>query len=344
MTNLLERARREGTPLLDEEAATFVWRGPEAPCLVGDFNAWDGAQSPAFNEAAPEVWAYRLPLPADAYIEYGYLQGEERLADPWNGRTTPSGMGHRNHFFYMPQAAPTRLARRARGAPRGAVTRHEALIVGGRRSVYLYQPPTPDPCSLLVVLDGQEYRRRGRLPTIVDNLVAQGRMEPVALALVHNHKRARVLEYACSEATVGFLVERVLPLARAELNLTGADGPGAYGILGASLGGLMALYAGLRAPQVFGRVLSQSGAFTFPHDTVVWDLVRHGPVPPLQIWMDVGRYEWLLDCNRRLHALLAERGYAVSYREYNAGHNYPAWRDDLWRGLEEMYRPGAGSA
>ena len=48
--------------------------------------------------------------------------------------------------------------------------------------------------------------------------------------------------------------------------------------------------------------------------------------------MDVGRYEWLLESNRRLHALLVERGYDVTYREYNGGHNYPAWRDDVWRG------------
>ena len=47
--------------------------------------------------------------------------------------------------------------------------------------------------------------------------------------------------------------------------------------------------------------------------------------------MDVGRYEWLLEPNRRLHELLGERGYDVTYHEYNAGHNYPAWRDDLWR-------------
>jgi enterochelin esterase family protein len=50
--------------------------------------------------------------------------------------------------------------------------------------------------------------------------------------------------------------------------------------------------------------------------------------------MDVGRYEWLLEPNRRLHALLQEHGYDVTYREYNAGHNFPAWRNDVWRGLE----------
>ena len=104
------------------------------------------------------------------------------------------------------------------------------------------------------------------------------------------------------------------------------------------MGGLMALYAGLRAPEVFGRVLSQSAALDMSKpDSVVFDLVRHGPVPPLNIWMNAGRYEWLLDCNRRMHGLLVEKGYEVVYDEYNGGHNYPSWRDHVGRGLEALF-------
>jgi len=58
-----------------------------------------------------------------------------------------------------------------------------------------------------------------------------------------------------------------------------------------------------------------------------------------KIWMDVGLYDMpvLLDANRRMHTLLASMQYSVTYREYNAGHNYPAWRDDLWRGLVSLF-------
>jgi enterochelin esterase family protein len=53
--------------------------------------------------------------------------------------------------------------------------------------------------------------------------------------------------------------------------------------------------------------------------------------------MDVGRYEWLLHSNRRMHERLTRRGYAVSYREYAGAHNYTVWRSDVVRGLEEMF-------
>jgi enterochelin esterase family protein len=89
---------------------------------------------------------------------------------------------------------------------------------------------------------------------------------------------------------------------------------------------------------MFGRVLSQSGAFSFPeHEFITSDLVRHLPKPNINIWMDVGALEGLLDCNRQMSTLLKEKGYRVTYREYPAGHNYTAWRDDLWRGLEVLF-------
>jgi enterochelin esterase family protein len=228
---------------------------------------------------------------------------------------------------------------RAPGVRQGQLTRHRVendwLLADGKRWIHLYQPPVSQPVPLLVVYDAQDYLTRGRITQILDNLVEQRRIEPVALALVDNSKTARGIEYSCNEATIGFILTEVLPLAQKHYNLVDPDKrPGAYGVLGASMGGLMALYTGLRVPQVFGRVLNQSGAFELgEQETVVSQLVRHMPHQPLKIWMDVGRFEWLLEPNRRLNELLQARGYDVTDREYNAGHNYPAWRDELWHGL-----------
>ncbi len=179
---------------------------------------------------------------------------------------------------------------------------------------------------------------------MVSNLIVQRRIRPLALALVQNGGRDRLTEYACNDSTLDFILYKVLPLARERLNLLDVEAnPGTFGILGASLGGLMALYAGLRAPQVFGQVLSQSGGFTiFNRDAVVYDLIGEGQARSLQVWMDVGRFERLLETNRRMYTLLRDQGYAVSYHENSAGHNYTAWRDDVWRGLETAFRLDTG--
>jgi enterochelin esterase family protein len=341
--SIIERAQAEGTPLIDGEVASFVWRGKHPPTLAGDFNNWDTSEALRWREAAPGVWQYKLKLPRDAYIEYAYFRGEKRLSDPFSARTVSNGAGAMNYFFYMPDGAPTPLAERQAGVPRGKVTRHRLdtrqMIAGARRSVYLYEPYTPDPYPLVVVYDGPDYLRRARLAHIVDNLIAGKRIRPIALAMLDNGGPARMLEYGCADMTLAFLLEAVLPLARKHLNLIDVGRqPGAYGVLGASMGGLMAAYTGLRMPQVFGRVLSQSGAFRIgDYEFVVADLVRKSPVAPIRVWMDVGKYEWLLPASQAMVALLKEKGYTVAYREYNAGHNYPAWRDEVWRGLEWLF-------
>lgn len=340
--SLLERATLS-SPVIQGDTVTFVWRGLQPPQLIGDFTGWEWGAPLTLTEAEHGLWTRTLTFPPDAYMEYAFWQGGQRVADPLNPHTVPDGLGHHNHYFYMPRAAPTPFLRHRRGVPRGTVTRHVVedrfLVVGGKRTVELYQPPTSEPCPLLVVLDGQDYGPRGKIVPLVDTLIAQQRIRPLALALVYHGRQARGVEYACSEATLSFLTGPVLDLAQERLKLTDIRArPGSFGILGASMGGLMALFAGLRAPSLFGRVLSQSGAFSFGRtDPVIWDLVRHCPVLPLRIWMDVGGYEGLLAPNQRLHELLLARGYDVAYHEYAGGHNYTCWRNDLPTGLQYLF-------
>ena len=100
----------------------------------------------------------------------------------------------------------------------------------------------------------------------------------------------------------------------------------------------MSLYTGLRMPEIFGNVLCQSGAFSIHgRDLAVVDLVRYEHARQIKIWMDIGQFDDLLEDNRRMIGLLKEKNYNVTYREFSGGHNYTAWRDDLWRGLEEMF-------
>src|SRR5262249_3454547 len=159
----------------------------------------------------------------DAYIEYVYTRDGWHLADPLNPHSVSNGLGARNNFFYMPDAAPTHWIGREAGRPHGRLTRHvlhaDHVVVGGKRMGYLYRPPVAGPYPLLVVLDGPDYLRRARLARMVDNLVAARRIRPLALAMVASAGQARYVEYACNDSTVAFLLNCVVPLAREQLNL-----------------------------------------------------------------------------------------------------------------------------
>jgi enterochelin esterase-like enzyme len=339
----LALAIEKGNPVVDGETATFLWQGRAAPRLIDDLSDWNTSPR-KLERIAPGLWAVTLTLPLNAYFEYAFRDPRtgEHLSDPLNPKRVSNGMGKWNNYFYMPKGKPSPYADRNPAAASGDVTRHEVptgdMLTGKTRTVYLYRPPVSGAVPLLVVYDGPDYLKRGRLNVIVDNLIARGRVRPFAMALVQNGRQARTLEYACSDITLGFLMEKVLPLAKEHLDLVPPEG-GAYGVLGASLGGLMALYTGMRLPQVFGKVLSQSGGFSvLEFEFVLSDLVRHLPRLELNIWMDVGRFEWLLAGNQEMHMLLEAKGYNVAYREFSGGHNYTAWRDDVARGLEMLFK------
>lgn len=341
---LLKRIQTGGYPLIDGETVTFLWEGKNPPQLIDDLHGWEDKPQP-FQRIAPGLWTCSFDLPRDAYLEYAFLDPKtnERLPDPHNKGHIWNGVNGYNHFFYMPEAAPTPLVRRKKGVPRGTLTKHLLptwmMTQNGKRAVHLYQPPTERPVPMLVVYDGDDYLRRGKLAVMVDNLIAEKRIRPLAMAFMRNGGPRRFVEYACSEATLAWLDHDVLPLAREQLNLLDIKKyPGAYGVLGASMGGLMALYTALRMPDIFGNVLSQSGAFHFEQfDTVTVDMVKHFPKRDIRIWMDAGKLEWLLDSSQKMQKLLKSMGYEVTYREFTGGHCYTAWRDDLWRGLEKLF-------
>lgn len=334
-------------PTIAGETVVFEWAGPRAPQLIGDFNNWNGMKAITLAPAGRENWRCSLNLPAGAYIEYVYLLDGKRVLDPRNPHKTYNGINAYNNYFYMPGAGPTPLMRKARNTPQGTlkrVTIPGRYSLGGedrginlfQREVVFYQPPVSEPVPLLVVYDGLDYLKRASLPRIVDNSIAQKQIRPLALALVANGKQNRFLEYACSDVTLGFLLFNLLPVARRELRLLDVEKqPGAYGVMGASMGGLMALYTGLRHVEIFGKVLSQSGAF-YPK-FVVNTLIEAGLGKAVTIWQDVGNLEYLLSFNRQMAGLLQERGYTAAYHEYCGGHNYTAWRDELPAGLEYLF-------
>ncbi|MGB8213866.1 MAG: alpha/beta hydrolase-fold protein [Anaerolineales bacterium] len=339
---LLAMARTLGNPVFEGEVATLIWQGTSAPNLIDDLHNWDEAPQKMLR-AGSELWSFSIPLPADAYVEYAFIdpQTNDRIPDPLNPNRVNNGVNGYNQYFYMPQGKPSPLIHPVEGVPQGKVTKYTLptrdFAASANRSVYLYQPPVTSPVPLLFVYDGSDYLRRAKLNNIVDNLIAEKCIQPFAMALVPNGGAARTVEYSCSESTIGLLMECVLPVAKEHLNLEPIKN-GRYGVMGSSLGGSMALFTALRLPQIFCKVISQSGAFIAPdYQCVVVDIVKYAPPPTIDIWMDSGRLEWLLEGNRQMYSLLKEKRYRVKYREFSGGHNFTAWRDDIWHGLEALY-------
>ena len=342
---LVAQAQAKRTPLIVGEQATFVWTGEQPPVLVGDMTGWRPGETasggPNMEEVETGVWRCTLTLPSDAYVEYVYLVDGQRRYDPFNRNRVANGFGDYNNCFWMPRAPRSPLFRRRRMVPTGTVQQqefHSMRLAGGRRHVRLYQPAQEGPYTLLLVLDGKDYFQRAKLPTLADNLLHEGRLPPLAIAFLDNARESRFAEYGCSEALVGFVVQELLPWVASQVPLVPQTGT--HCVLGASLGGLAALWLGVRLPEIFGRVFSQAGGYAlgFTKELGLTTLLRVSERLPLRVYMDCGRFDPLLEANRMMHGLLSSRRYEVTYHEFNAGHNYPAWREDLVAGLQWLLR------
>jgi enterochelin esterase family protein len=336
-------------PTIEQSRVTITWYGVKAPYFISDLHGWEENPQP-LRKTGDKTWEISFELPLDAYLEYAFLATENnaRVPDPLNTKRISNGVGSYNHFFYMPGSGPSPLRNLPSAGLSGRISRH---IVPARfstaskeRRVYLYHPPTDQPVPLLVVYDGMDaqnsdYYHRVKLASIVDNLIAAQRIRPLAVAFLQNGGPARGVEYGCAEPTLGFLVGQVLPLVSQELNLLPyTEHPGIHGILGDSMGGLMAVYTSLRLPHIFGKALSQAGAFhLWGYESIVVQMVRYFPKPDVKFWLNCGVMDFLIGANRQMAALLEEKGYDFTYNENSGAHNYTTFGNTCAQGLEALF-------
>lgn len=238
---------------------------------------------------------------------------------------------------------------RRRGVPSGRVEtqRLGSAILGNERRVWVDTPPGYTPSEtygLLLLLDGWVYTQDIPTPVILNNLLAAGLIAPtVAIMIDSLDEKTRDRELACHPPFVAFLADELLPWARERYHISAAPERAIVG--GSSYGGLAAAFAARERPDVFGKVLAQSGSFWWKpdHDQEHEWLARQfaeGPRLPLEFYLSVGRQEASarirpnqLIVSRHLRDVLRARGYQVHYQETDGRHDHQSWRDTLADGI-----------
>jgi enterochelin esterase-like enzyme len=359
-----------GTPMVepwdgDTSLVTFLWRGQARSTSV----AW-GADVRLTRLPETDMWYGSQALPADLRTVY-YLSHDWADGVP----TDPRGFGpshidaHNAHPFMFPRdpgdptdravwtsllelpAAPHEAwtARRP-GVARGCMLQAKlaSAALGGSRRIWVYRPaglPT-DGLPTLVVFDGFLSRTLLRIPTTLDNLIAAGEIPPLVAFFVSTpNGNRRDQELRPRRPILDFTTRELIPWARRRWRIS--EDPKDGVIAGASRGGLAAAYIALRAPDVFGAVICQSGSFWWPsprHGEPEWLTREYAKQPraPLRFYLEVGNREDMpgpggapsqLQVNRRMRDTLRDRGYPVVYAEYTGGHDYVNWRRTFADGL-----------
>ncbi|GEM_PF-276328 len=344
---------------------TFLWRGDASTKHVGLQGGLpqQGAKSLA-RLADTDLWYLTEQMPKDSRGIYAFkLEGAfegfegqrytETVPDPLNPRSLDSGS-----VFGLPQAPVQHFAARHPGVPTGSIAHHtiKSALLNEERDYGVYTPAgfnlEAAPHRVLVLFDGEVYGNGADTlvpaPTILDNLIAQHKIPATVLVLVNATSEAwRSRDLTCSRPFADFLAKELLPEVRRTYHVS-AD-PKLTIIGGSSFGGLEAACAALMHPETFGNVLSMSGSYWYVPNwrergnspnlfDTGWVLQEYMKRPklPLRFYMEVGRFEPQADqlgTNRHLRDILALKGYAVKYAEYDGGHEKLWWRDSLVHGL-----------
>jgi enterochelin esterase family protein len=337
-------------PIVEGTRCTFLYRGQADHVNLRHFIFGLPSVQAFTRVEGTDVWYLELEIPAKSRIEYkfevvhhGHGRWVEdplnpnRSRDPFGANSVCHGEGYEVPDWTQPDPE----------ARTGSLDQFTVPSRALRRDtqVTLYLPAryrTTRRYPLLIAHDGKDYLEYAGLRTVLDNLIHRLEVAEVVVACIDSPNR--LVEYANHLAHARYLTRELLPALGQRLSLL--DRPEGRALLGASFGAVASLSTAWRYPDVYGRLLLQSGSFAFtdigpqkrgPAFEPVTRFVnayRNQPVPVAErVFLSCGTYESLIYENRSLVPLLQSTGMNVRYVESRDGHNWENWRDRLREGL-----------
>ena len=405
----------EGTPLVEPfgsdskyQLVTFLWRARHETknvLVLGSFQQPFLLDSLSMHRVRDsDVWYLTVKLPAGARFIYSLSPNDpmtnngpgagERSAtsqmDPLNAhrQNCPTGADKFRcvSIAELPQAPPQPWVLKT-AVPEGRIEKAsiKSNLQNLDRGFSIYLPAnytsTGRPNPLLVLFDGADYlsdaagdRTPWGVPTILNNLIAAGKIPPTVVVFVDNVSGRRLLDMLADSKFADSIATELVPWVRSHYNVT--KNPAETAVGGFSVGGFASAYLGLRHSEVFGNVISQSGAFWWAPDhnggICGPDCRAAGYVPvpnssldtttepnwmaqqflasrklTLRFYLEAGTFEQdprgrggnILESTRHLRDVLRAKGYSVTYRQFVGGHDGLSWRGDLAEALIALLGP-----
>lgn len=335
-------------PFVIGDTAVFAYRGEaESVDWRGDFTGWDTSSDfQGQRIGTSDVWFMRAQFPTDARLDYKIVvNGSNWILDPANAHQQYGGFGPNSElrmpdYIYPETTIPREDIQHGSLSP--VITKFSDAL-GYAVNYRVYRPvgyPDVTDMPSIYITDGQEYAdsNLGSMVTVLDNLIADGKIKPVLAVFVdprnpkNSNENRREAEYVENPDYAQFLAEELVPLIDAlyKTNQSAAT----RAVLGTSLGGLNAAYTGITYPDVFGLVGIQSPAFWISTDGHIYDLWDEAETLPQKIYLTNGNYAW--DAAQTdiepMTTIFAAKNIPFTYTQVNEGHSWGNWRallDDI---------------
>ena len=344
------------SPVINEDGTvTFRYQAPKAVKVTvsGDFLPDSGEA--ALKEGANGIWEYTTDFKvAPEMYTYTFNVDGNTVLD-LNNMWVNRDVATLKSAFIMPGGRADLYT--VQDVPHGTVSRvwYDSPYAGFDRRVSVYTPAGYDQNKktkypVLYVLHGiggdeEAWLTQGRASQIIDNLIAQGKAEPMIVVFTNGNISE---EAAPGENSTGYTrptmglpktmegsFETSFPevVKFIDSNYRTIAKKESRAICGLSMGGFHTLYITLNYPDMFGY----SGMFSAAIGVTERDsspmymdmdakLATYFSKKPNLLWVGCGETDFLIEANRNFVQKLKDGNYPHIYYENDGGHIWRNWR------------------
>ena len=361
----------QGAPLVSPEVhadntVTFRMAAPTAQKvqITGDFLPAQKMETPYGSYDAPGVvdlvkddkgvWSFTSDVLKPELYMYNFIVDGVKVTDPLNVYSLRDINNLFNIFLIGGDRADLYKVNKV---PHGTVSKvwYESPTAGLTRRCTVYTPAGYETSGkqypvfyLLHGIGGDEnaWSELGRATQILDNLIAQGKAEPMIVVMTNGN----ISQEACpGETSEGFKVptmnlpktmdgyfETAFPdvIKYIEKAYRVKPGKANRAIAGLSMGGFHSLFISINNPDLFDYIGLFSAAVDQGQPGGIQSVYadRDGKIDilfskkPKLFWIGIGKTDFLIKNNNDLRAKLDAKHYKYTYLETDGGHIWRNWR------------------
>lgn len=356
---------------------TFRLSAPKAVKVqvTGDFLPTEKVQTPFGEFDAPGtadlvekdgVWEYTTPQPlAPELYSYTMLVDGLKINDPSNVHRIRDVKSVTDVFIIPGERADLYSIN---DVPHGTVSKvwYNSPTLGMDRRLTVYTPAGYESSSkrypvfyLLHGMGGDEnaWTELGRASQILDNLIAQGKAEPMIVVMTNGNAD---LQAAPGESNFGFTspsmqlpktmegsFEKHFPevVNFIDKNYRTVKSKKGRAIAGLSMGGFHSMHISKEYPDMFDYVGLFSAAIMPGKDVkspiyenIEGKLKTQFQKKPALYWIAIGDKDFLYQANKDYRKMLDDNGYNYSYYETPEGHIWKNWRIYLTEFTPQLFK------
>lgn len=361
-----------------DKTVTFRLKAPDARKVqvTGDFLPTQKIKTPYGDFDGPGVadlvnkdgvWEFTTPSPlAPELYSYTFLVDGLKITDPSNVFQLRDVASVTNVFHIGGEGYADYF--KIKDVPHGTVSKvwYNSPTLGMNRRLSVYTPAGYEKGDkrypvfyLLHGMGGDEnaWLELGRAAQILDNMIAEGKAEPMIVVMTNGNA---ALQAAPGESSLGFAPPSIqLPKTMEgsfethfpevvnfiDSNYRTLAEKKSRAIAGLSMGGFHSMHISKEYPDMFDYVGLFSAAIMPDknvkspiYDNLEQKLKVQFDKKPALYWIAIGDKDFLFEANKEYRKMLDDKGYKYVYRESPDGHIWKNWRIYLTEFVPQLFK------